>query len=627
MSADEPGGRAKSQVESWKRPPCRVARPCTAWLGDLRWPGDFALPVVVGVVQVAGSYFSDWHRHLQLGPAGWPAGSGRWRWWSGAGTRWRLYRWPLPPLSAPGTTPGFLSLIVAFFVAATSGHRRAAWASIVGGFVWSVWLGPLVYEQKPASASFALALGAWLVVLVVVAEAVRMAHERRAERQSGRELEARRLASEERLRMARDLHDVIGHNISLISIQAGVGLDLMEAQPEQARAALVAIKAVSKEALGELRAMLNALRRDDEEAPRSPARGLDRLGELVQLTKAAGLSVTTEVVGMPHPLPASVDLAGYRIVQESLTNVARHAPGATATVRIAYEDGDVLVEVVDDGGPSVGNAGPNTGNVGTGTGSGIAGMERARALGGDLVTGAPFARRLRSKGALALGGEPMIRVLLADDQALVRAGLRALLDARQDIEVVGEAADGKDAVSLAKTLLPDVLLMDIRMPGTDGLEATRQIMDDPRLSDVRVVILTTFGLDEYLFEALHIGAFGFLVKDAEPEDLVNAVRVVAHGDSLISPALTRRLIAEFASRAKAPRHPAELDVLTEREREVMALVGDGSSNDEIPGRLFMSPATARTHVSRAMTKLGPRDRTQLVVLAYETGLVRPGWLT
>ncbi len=294
-------------------------------------------------------------------------------------------------LGPPGTTTGFLSLIVAFFVAATSGHRRAAWASIAAGFVWSVWLAPLVYQQKAASASFALALGAWLVVLVVVAEAVRMARERRAERQSARELEARRLASEERLRMARDLHDMIGHNISLISIQAGVGLDLMEDQPEQARAALVAIKAVSKEALGELRAMLNALRRDDDDVPRSPAPGLDRLDELVQLTRAAGLSVTTEVVGMPHPLPASVDLAGYRIVQESLTNVARHAPGATATVRIAYKEGAVVVEVVDDGGPSVGNAGPSTGNCGTGTGSGtgsgIAGMkERARALGGDSVT-------------------------------------------------------------------------------------------------------------------------------------------------------------------------------------------------------------------------------------------------
>ncbi|MGA8370456.1 MAG: response regulator transcription factor [Acidimicrobiales bacterium] len=220
----------------------------------------------------------------------------------------------------------------------------------------------------------------------------------------------------------------------------------------------------------------------------------------------------------------------------------------------------------------------------------------------------------------------MIRVLLADDQALVRGGFKALLDARDDIEVVGEATDGSEAVALTTTLLPDVVLMDIRMPGLDGLEATRQITADPRLADVRIVILTTFELDEYLFDALRHGASGFLVKDTEPADLVRAVRVVAKGDSLISPSMTRRLIAEFADRAKEPRPTAELDVLTDREREVMALVAGGLTNDVIAERLFVSPATARTHVSRAMTKLGARDRTQLVVLAYETGLVRPGWL-
>ncbi|MGA7418567.1 MAG: response regulator transcription factor [Acidimicrobiales bacterium] len=220
----------------------------------------------------------------------------------------------------------------------------------------------------------------------------------------------------------------------------------------------------------------------------------------------------------------------------------------------------------------------------------------------------------------------MIRVLLADDQALVRGGFKALLDARDDIEVVGEATDGSEAVALTTTLLPDVVLMDIRMPGLDGLEATRQITADPRLADVRIVILTTFELDEYLFDALRHGASGFLVKDTEPADLVTAVRVVAKGDSLISPSMTRRLIAEFADRAKEPRPTAELDVLTDREREVMALVAGGLTNDVIAERLFVSPATARTHVSRAMTKLGARDRTQLVVLAYETGLVRPGWL-
>jgi DNA-binding NarL/FixJ family response regulator len=221
----------------------------------------------------------------------------------------------------------------------------------------------------------------------------------------------------------------------------------------------------------------------------------------------------------------------------------------------------------------------------------------------------------------------MIRVLLADDQALVRSGFRSLLEARDDIEVVGETASGEEAVAQARALRPDVVLMDIRMPGLDGLEATRQIAADSRLAAVRVIILTTFGLDEYLFDALRYGASGFLVKDTEPADLVTAVRVVAAGDALISPGMTRRLVEEFAARAKPSRPASELAVLTSREREVLGLVAGGLTNDEIGGRLYMSPATARTHVSRAMTKLGARDRTQLVVLAYETGLVRPGWNT
>ncbi|MEV5747044.1 response regulator transcription factor [Actinoallomurus sp. NPDC052308] len=220
----------------------------------------------------------------------------------------------------------------------------------------------------------------------------------------------------------------------------------------------------------------------------------------------------------------------------------------------------------------------------------------------------------------------MIRVLLADDQALVRAGFRALLDAQPDVEVVGEAGDGAEAVRLACRERPDVVLMDIRMPVLDGLAATREIVGDARLTDTRVVILTTFELDEYVFEAIRGGASGFLVKDTEPTDLIRGVREVASGDALLSPSVTRRLIAEFAAKARKPRSAAELRGLTDREREVMALVAEGLSNEEIAGRLVVSPATAKTHVSRTMVKLHARDRAQLVVMAYETGLVKPGWL-
>ncbi|GGZ30597.1 DNA-binding response regulator [Streptomyces inusitatus] len=220
----------------------------------------------------------------------------------------------------------------------------------------------------------------------------------------------------------------------------------------------------------------------------------------------------------------------------------------------------------------------------------------------------------------------MIRVLLADDQLLVRAGFRALLDAQRDIGVAGEAADGEEAVRLVRELRPDVVLMDIRMPVLDGLAATREITGDPLLTEVRVVMLTTFELDEYVFEAIRSGASGFLVKDTEPDELLRAIRAVTGGDALLSPGVTRRLIAEFAARSRAPADAAALADLTDREREVMALVGIGLSNDEIARRLVVSPLTAKTHVSRTMVKLGARDRAQLVVLAYESGLVRPGWL-
>ncbi|MFM9371830.1 response regulator [Streptomyces sp. Da 82-17] len=224
-------------------------------------------------------------------------------------------------------------------------------------------------------------------------------------------------------------------------------------------------------------------------------------------------------------------------------------------------------------------------------------------------------------------GRRAVRVVLADDQTLVRAGFRSILEDEDDIEVVGEAADGEHAVALTRQLLPDVVLMDIRMPGVDGLEATRRITEDASLEGVRVVILTTFDVDDYVYGALRAGASGFLVKDTEPMELLHGVRVVARGDALIAPAVTRRLIAGFAGRSRQPDPSPRLNALTEREREVMGLVGAGLSNDEIARRLVLSPATAKTHVSRIMTKLDVRDRAQLVILAYESGMITPGWLS
>jgi len=219
----------------------------------------------------------------------------------------------------------------------------------------------------------------------------------------------------------------------------------------------------------------------------------------------------------------------------------------------------------------------------------------------------------------------VIRVLLADDQPLVRTGFRLILESEDDIAVVAETGDGAGAHESARTHRPDVVLMDIRMPGTDGLAATRRIVADPDLAATRIVILTTFELDEYVFEALRSGASGFLVKHTEPDELIRAVREVAKGEALLSPSVTRRLIAEFAGQVPLPGtgSPPGMDVLTEREREVVALVAQGLNNDEIAARLVVSPATARTHVSRAMVKLGARDRAQLVVFAYQSGLVRP----
>src|SRR5580692_3512958 len=360
-----------------------------SWPRTLSLRQDLALPLVLLVVQFAGTAIAGQTAHLfnpqpsleavdwvmlAVGPVALVA-----RRRHPVPVLWVCFAATLTPV-ASGFAHG--SLLVAFFVAATAGKRYWAWLVLALSFGWTIWLAPLVYGYPVPPANDALLLAGWLVALVIAAEATRFRAERVAATRASRQIDQRRHQSEERLRIARDLHDVIGHNISLINVQASMGLDLMDSQPEQARAALSAIKSASKEALEELRTMLTPLRGDDDVAPRSPAPGLDSLPELIELTRAAGLTVEVKVIGTAPPLPAAVQLAAYRIIQESLTNVARHAGRVRVTVRVTSDDADVRVEIDDDG------TAPADGAAAIGTGSGITGMrERAAALGGDLTAG------------------------------------------------------------------------------------------------------------------------------------------------------------------------------------------------------------------------------------------------
>ena len=358
------------------------------WPRTLSLRRDLALPLVLLAVQLTAAATIEGRWHLfspprSLGPVDWVllvvgpvALVARRR--HPVLVLWVTFATTFAP---SGTGLTHVSFLVAFFVAATSGQRYLAWLALALTYVWTIWLAPLVGGYT-VPANDALGLAGWLLAVAIAAEATRIRGERAAVTRASRQLDQRRQQSDERLRIARDLHDVIGHNISLINVQASMGLDLMDSQPEQARAALSAIKSASKEALEELRTMLTPLRGDDDVAPRSPAPGLDRLPELIEVTRAAGLAVEVEITGTARPLPAAVQLAAYRIIQESLTNVARHAGRVPVTVRVSYDDADVHVEI-DDNGPA-----PSPGASAIGTGSGITGMrERATALGGDLSAG------------------------------------------------------------------------------------------------------------------------------------------------------------------------------------------------------------------------------------------------
>jgi signal transduction histidine kinase len=360
-----------------------------SWLRTLSLRRDLALPLVLLAVQLTGAAVAGQTFHLfspprSLGTVDWVLLV------AGPVALVARRRHPVPALWvclaatlpwSSGSGWAHVSFIIAFFVAATAGKRYSAWLALAIDFAGAIWLAPLIFHYSYPPLNDTLLLAGWTLAVAIAAEATRFRAERAAATRASRQIEQRRRQSEERLRVARDLHDVIGHNISLINVQASMGLDLMDSQPEQARVALSAIKSASKEALEELRTMLTTLRHDDD-APRSPAPRLDRLPELIELTRAAGLSVEVEVTGTAPPLPSAVHLAAYRIIQESLTNVARHAGRARVTVRVTYDDADVHVEIEDDG------KAPSGADSAIGTGSGITGMrERAATLGGVLSAG------------------------------------------------------------------------------------------------------------------------------------------------------------------------------------------------------------------------------------------------
>ncbi len=462
----------------------------------------------------------------------------------------------------------------------------------------------------------------------------------RAERE--RDAQAQIAAATERARIARELHDVIAHNLSVMVAQADGGAYAFDATPERSRQALAEIGRTGRQALSEMSSLLGVLRTDREAAPLTPAPAMAEIAQLVIQAREAGMNVSQTVEGPVRPLPGGLSLAAYRIVQEALTNVRKHAgPGAAATVTLRYDQDELLVRVADDGGGAAGLPRYGTGlDHPRGTRAG-----RDARTGGDMGRHDPgrTAPRHRFRGDRPLagrafcqrppgrtgpppvaGGRMSIRVLLVDDQDLVRAGFAMVLGSQPDLTVVGEAADGAAAIRLARECPADVMVMDVRMPGLDGVAATREICqaaDRPR-----VLILTTFDLDEYAFAALHAGASGFLLKSAPPEELLYAIRSVHNGDSVVAPSTTRRLIGRFLPHLPAPGGLPDqqgLAELTAREREVLVEVGSGLSNAEIAALLHISEATVKTHVGHIMAKLGLRDRIQAVVYAYETGLIAP----
>ena len=413
-----------------------------------------------------------------------------------------------------------------------------------------------------------------------------------------RERRLEQVKSEERVLLARELHDTVAHHVSAIAVQAQAGRALAATTPSAPLEALEVIEVEASRTLAEMRAMVRVLRNEApvDYAPQPGVADLERLSG----ASPAGPRVEVRVSGDVAPLPAAIDSAVFRIAQEAVTNARRHARNAT------------LIGVSVAGGPRRRDGVRDHRDGGT------------RAAPGRRVPGRalPRSRLGRQRDPAAAGAGVSIRVLVADDQDLVRTGLRLILGTLDGIEVVGEACDGQEAVRLAHELRPDVCLMDIRMPVLDGVEATR-LLAGPGVADpVAVVVITTFDLDEYVHGALSAGATGFLLKDAGPELLGEAIRAATLGDSLISPSITRRLLSTFARTGRAAPPAQPLDPLTDREEQVLLTIARGRTNAEIATELHISLSTVKTHIGSLMVKLGARNRVEVAMWGYETGRVR-----
>ena len=419
--------------------------------------------------------------------------------------------------------------------------------------------------------------------------------------------------ADERARIARELHDVIAHSVTVMIVQAGAAEQLVD-DPARTRIALGTIRTTGQEAIAEMRRLVGLLRDPGRTAGVEPQPGAAMLPALIDRTRTGHLQVDAHIEGEPAALRPGLDLAVYRIVQEALTNTQRHSGASTVEVNVQYRPDRLEITVRDNG------RGARRSHPRAWAGRHArTGRPLRRPAGNHDLTG-PWVHRARR--AADRGRGRMIRVVIADDQELVRAGFAMILE-HNGIDVVAQAADGLEAVARTREFTPDIVLMDIRMPTLDGIEATRRITAIPR-STTRVLILTTFDLDEYVYEAVRAGASGFLLKDVAPQDLVHAVTVVARGDAMLAPAVTRRLLEQFVRRPPATGTPPAVKDLTDRELSVTRLVARGLSNTEIGGKLYLSEATIKTYLSRILAKLNLRDRVQLAVLAYECGLVEPG---